>query len=215
MTTIPDNANDAGRDTLTAVALVCTLKKSPDGSSSELLAQQLLAELAKEDVEGEIARVSDFDVHPGITADEGGGDEWPGLRSRVAGADVLVLATPIWLGHPCSVAQRVLERLNAESSETDDEGRPAMAGKVAVTAIVGNEDGAHKVTADLFQGLDDIGFSIPAQGSTYWTGEAMGSVDYRDLDQVPDAVRSTTAGVARNAAHLARLLRERPYPPGK
>jgi hypothetical protein len=34
-----------------------------------------------------------------------------------------VLSTPIWLGHPSSVAQRVLEQLDGELSETDDEGR--------------------------------------------------------------------------------------------
>jgi hypothetical protein len=57
-----------------------------------------------------------------------------------------------------------------------------MLGKVAV---VGNEDGAHKVVADMFQGLNDIGFSIPAQGATYWNGEAMQTKDYNDLDEVP------------------------------
>ncbi|WP_067668412.1 flavodoxin family protein [Nocardia miyunensis] len=207
----PSTTRDYGR--LTALALVCTLKPSPTPSSSELLARQVLSELADNGADGELIRVADHDVHPGISVDEGDGDQWPRIREKVLAADVLVLATPIWLGHPCSVAQRTLERLNAEGGETDDQGRPSMAGKVAVTAIVGNEDGAHKVTADLFQGLDDIGFSIPAQGSTYWTGEAMGSVDYQDLDKTPDPVRSTTQALARNAAHLARLLRADAYPP--
>jgi hypothetical protein len=45
----------------------------------------------------------------------------------------------------------VLERLDAELSETDDAGRAAMFGKVAVAVAVGNEDGAHKIIADLFQ----------------------------------------------------------------
>lgn len=72
-----------------------------------------------------------------------------------------------------SVAQRVLERLDAELSDTDDAGRPRMVGKVALAAVVGNEDGAHKIVADLFQALNDIGFSIAAQGCTNWNGEAM------------------------------------------
>ncbi|WP_067903923.1 flavodoxin family protein [Nocardia vaccinii] len=210
---MPQNHSTADdSDRLRAVALVCTLKPSPTRSSSQLLAEQVLSELSDNGVDGEVVRVADHAVHPGVTADEGDGDQWPQIREKVAAADVLVLATPIWLGHPCSVAQRTLERLSAESSETDEQGRPSMAGKVAVTAIVGNEDGAHKVTADLFQGLDDIGFSIPAQGSTYWTGEAMGSVDYQDLEKVPDPVASTTRALARNAAHLARLLRAAAYP---
>jgi multimeric flavodoxin WrbA len=100
----------------------------------------------------------------------------------------LAFATPVWLGHMSSVAQRVLERLDAELSNTDEAGRPALVGKVGVVAVVGNEDGAHKVTADLSQSLNDIGYSIPAQGGTYWNGEAMQTVDYKDLEKVPDSV---------------------------
>ncbi|MFI9405094.1 flavodoxin family protein [Nocardia sp. NPDC052316] len=198
---------------LTAVALVCSLKKSPEPSSSELLAGQVLDELERHGVQGRVARVVDYDVRPGVTADEGDGDAWPTLREMIAAADILLVATPTWVGHMSSVAQRVLERLDAEISETDDDGRPSMVGKVAIAAVVGNEDGAHKIVADLFQALNDIGFTIPAQGGTYWNGQAMGSVDYKDLYQIPEAVERTTAAVARNAAHLAGLLRAEAYPP--
>lgn len=115
-------------------------------------------------------------------------------------------------GHPCSVAQQVLERLDADLAETDSQGRPIMFGKVAVVAVVGNEDGAHKVIADMMQGLNDVGFSIPAQGGTYWVGEAMQTVDYNDLEKVHDAVASAVGVLARNAAHLARVLQSEPYP---
>lgn len=196
----------------TALALVCTLRRTPAESSSDLLARQLLADLAEYKVDGEIVRVVDHDIRPGVSADEGDGDEWPAIRAQILAADILIIATPTWVGHMSSVAQRVLERLDAELSNTDDQGRPIMFGKVATAAVVGNEDGAHKIVADLFQALDDIGFSIPAQGCTYWNGEAMGSTDYLDLNSVPDAVRSTNATLARNAAHLARLLRDHPYP---
>ncbi|MBF6435407.1 flavodoxin family protein [Nocardia cyriacigeorgica] len=199
-------------DELSAVALVCTLKKSPAESSSDRLARQVLAELAQHEVRGEIVRVVDYDVLPGITADEGEGDQWPQIREKILAADILLVSTPTWLGHMSSVAQRMLERLDAELSNTDDRGRPAMFGKVATAAVVGNEDGAHKIIADLFQALDDIGFSIPGQGGTYWNGEAMSGVDYLDLDSVPKAVAGTNATLARNAAHLARLLRAEPYP---
>lgn len=197
---------------LTALALVCTLKKSPAESSSDLMARHVLDELSRHEVAGDVIRVVDHDIRPGVTTDEGDGDEWPRIRERIAAADILLVATPTWVGHMSSVAQRALERLDAELSETDDAGRPTMFGKVAVTAVVGNEDGAHKITADLFQALNDIGFTVPAQGGTYWNGEAMSGVDYTDLDEVPKAVASTTATVARNAAHMARLLRAGQYP---
>ncbi len=106
----------------------------------------------------------------------------------------------------------VLERLDAELSETRDDGNPILYGKVALVGVVGNEDGAHKITADLYQALDDCGLTIPAQGGTYWNGEAMHTVDYNDLDETPEATLSTLRTAAANAVHLARLLSREPYP---
>jgi multimeric flavodoxin WrbA len=197
---------------LRALALVCSLKASPAPSSSDLMARQILEQLAEHGVSGDVVRVVDHDVKPGVEVDMGEGDAWPGIRARLMAADILIVATPTWVGHMSSVAQRVLERLDGELSETDDSGRPQVTGKVAVTAVVGNEDGAHKITADLMQGLNDIGFTIPAQGGTYWNDEAMGGRDYLELDETPEAVASTTATLAENAAHLARALRTDPYP---
>jgi multimeric flavodoxin WrbA len=197
---------------LRALALVCSLKASPTPSSSDLIARQVLEELASHGVTGAVVRVVDHDVKPGVELDMGDGDAWPGIREQLMAADILLVSTPTWVGHMSSVAQRVLERLDAELSETDDSGRPLVTGKVAVTAVVGNEDGAHKITADLMQALDDVGFTVPAQGGTYWNDEAMGSRDYLDLDETPEAVASTTKTLAENAAHLARLLKASPYP---
>jgi len=197
---------------LRALALVCSLKPSPAPSSSQLLAEQVLEQLSGHGVEGTVVRVVDHNVLPGVEADMGEGDAWPGIREQILDADILVFATPTWMGHMSSVAQRVLERLDAELSVTDDEGRPHLTGKVAVVAVVGNEDGAHKIIADSFQALNDVGFTIPAQAGTYWNGEAMLPGDYNDLDETPEAVASTNATAASNAAHLARALRTQVYP---
>ncbi len=199
---------------LTAIALGCTLKPSPEASSSELLATQVLDALKEHGVTGSHVRVVDHDVKPGVQTDMGDGDAWPEIRQQILDADILVLALPIWMGQPSSVAKRVLERLDAELSETKDDGTPTMFGKVAVVAVVGNEDGAHNSSADVFQALNDVGFTIPAQGVTYWVGEAMGDVDYQDVKPAPKKTAETTATVARNAAHLAELLAGSPYPKG-
>ncbi|GHG06290.1 flavodoxin family protein [Streptomyces filamentosus] len=196
---------------LRAVALVCTLSPSPAPSSSQLLAQQVLDELAGHGVTGTLVRIADHDVRSGVATDMGDGDAWPDIRAAVLAADILVLSTPIWLGHPSSIAQRVLERLNAEQSETDEQGRMTTYGKVAAVCVVGNEDGAHKVSADLFQGLNDVGFSLAPNAVTYWVGEAMQSTDYQDLDGTPEKTKATTAALATHTAHLARLLRDAPY----
>ena len=102
--------------------------------------------------------------------------------------------------------------MDAFLGETDDKGRMPSFGKVAVAAIVGNEDGAHHVTAELFQALNDVGWTIPAGGSCYWVGEAMHKTDFNELDEVPEPVRTTAELLAANAAHLARLLRDCTYP---
>ncbi|MDT9591440.1 NAD(P)H-dependent oxidoreductase [Nocardioides zeae] len=203
--------------TLRALQLTCTLKPSPAPSSSQKLGNELLAELASRGVETEEVRIVDHHVAFGVTTDEGTGpdgrvDEWPTIRERVLAADILVLSTPIWMGQPSAVCKMVLERLDAETAETDEDGLPTMLGKVALVAVVGNEDGAHHTSAELFQALNDVGFTVPAQGATYWVGEAMQGTDYNDLDASPDPVASTTRTAAQRAVHVASLLTSEPYP---
>ncbi len=197
---------------LKALTLICTLTPSPGESSSEKLAHDLDAELSKHNVINEFIRVVDYNVKPGVETDMGEGDEWPLIRQKMLDADIFILATPTWVGQMSSVALRVIERLDAELSETDVQGRLLTFGKVAAVAIVGNEDGAHKITADVFQGLNDLGFTISAQAATYWNGEAMQQTDYKDLAKIPDTVAKTNKTLARNITHLARLLKEQEYP---
>jgi multimeric flavodoxin WrbA len=197
---------------LKALVLNCTLKPAPTASSSERLGQEVLDALAEHGVRGEQVRVVDERVSFGVQLDEGDGDGWPALRQRMLDSDILVIATPIWLGQPSSVCKMVLERLDAELSETDDEGRMLTYGKVGCLAVVGNEDGAHHVTAEVYQALSDVGFTIPANGVTYWVGEAMQGTDYQDVDPRPEKTAQTTSTLAANAAHLAGLLRSSGYP---
>lgn len=197
---------------LRAFGMNCTLKRGPEASSTQKLLDQLLQALHGHGVEVSSTRVVDHDIKPGVKADEGEGDAWPALRQRVLDAEILVLATPIWMGQPSSVVKRVLERMDAFLDEIDEQGRYPTFGRVAMVAVVGNEDGAHHVTAELYQALADVGFTIPAGSSAYWVGEAMGSVDYIDLADTPKSLASTIRTLACNAAHLASLLKQQPYP---
>src|SRR4051812_31885180 len=103
---------------LTSLVLVGTLNKSPAESSSELIGRHVLEELTKQGAGGELVRVVDHDVRFGVSTDEGDGDEWPKIRAKLLAADILVIATPIWMGQPSSVTKMVLERLDAELSES-------------------------------------------------------------------------------------------------
>ncbi|MDQ7997929.1 MAG: NAD(P)H-dependent oxidoreductase [Luteibacter sp.] len=198
--------------TLKALGLNCTLSASPKPSSSQKLLDQLLDGLKKYDVETESVRVVDLNIKPGVSHDEGEGDEWPALRQRIMAADILVIATPIWMGQPSSVSKRVLERMDAILGDIGDDGRYPTFGKVGLVGVVGNEDGAHHVTAEMYQALADVGFTIPAGSSAYWVGEAMSDTNYIDLKKTPEKVAKTIATLTTNAAHLATLLKASNYP---
>jgi len=199
---------------LRAQPINCTLKADAGQSSStDAMIKLLAAQFADHDVEiADTIRIAALNIAPGVTSDEGDGDEWPGVRTKILAADILIFGTPIWMGQPSSVAKRVLERMDAFFDETDDQGRMPSYSKVAVVAIVGNEDGAHHTAAEIFQSLNDTGWTIPPVAACYWVGEAMGSVDFKDLKTTPEKVAETAKMVAANASHLAGLLKTTPFP---
>jgi len=199
---------------LKAIALNCTLKKSGgETSSTDRMIELIAGELGRHRVNlVETIRLADHDVKPGVRSDEGEGDAWPAIRAKILSADILIFGTPIWLGQMSSLARRVLERMDAFLDETDEKSRMPSYEKVALAAIVGNEDGAHGVSAHLYQGLNDMGWTIPARAVCYWVGEAMGSKDFKDFRKVPENVAQAASMMASNAVHLARLLQDKPYP---
>lgn len=113
-----------------AVALNCTLKTGSAQSSTELLLSQVVDELAKHDVEASMLRIADLNIKPGVTSDEGPGDDWPAVRQQIIDSEILVLGSPIWLGQPSSIVKRVLERMDAFLGEADERGRYPSYGKV-------------------------------------------------------------------------------------
>jgi multimeric flavodoxin WrbA len=199
--------------TLKAIALNATLKSGDSEPSSTDRMLGLIAQaMAKEDVETKTIRLADHNIKPGVTSDEGPGDAWPAIRQMILDADILIVGTPIWMGQPSSVAKRALERMDAFLSETDAEGRMVSYGRVAAVAVVGNEDGAHHVSAELYQALNDVGFTLGTNAVAYWVGEAMGSKNFIDLEEVPDVVTTAVNMLARNTVHLAKLLKSNQYP---
>ena len=198
---------------LTATAINCSLSAKGRKSSTDAMIAVLAEQFADHDVEvGEPIRIAAHPVKWGVKSDEGNGDGWPEIREQILAADILIFGTPIWMGQPSSVAKLVMERMDAFLGETDEAGRMPSYSKVAVAAIVGNEDGAHHVCSQIFQALNDVGWTIPAVGGCYWVGEAMEATDFKDLEHRPRVITKTAKMVAANAAHLARLLKQSPYP---
>ena len=199
--------------TLKAIALNATLKASGgEPSSTDRMLALIASAMSKDGVVTETIRLAYFNIKPGVTSDEGEGDDWPPIRQKILDSDILVLGTPIWLGQPSSVSKRALERMDAFLEETDDLGRMVSYGRVAAVAVVGNEDGAHHVSAELYQALNDVGFTIAPNAVAYWVGEAMDSTNFSDLERVPETVTKAVDMLARNTVHLATLTKVNPYP---
>jgi multimeric flavodoxin WrbA len=209
----PNDAQVSGGMTpLTTLILNCTLKRSPAPSNSEALARVMGDALAEGGAPYEIVRIADHVVHPGVSSDEGDGDEWPAIREKILAADILVLTTPIWMGQPSSISKRVIERMDALLSETDDDGRPVAFGRVAGFVVTGNEDGAHHVIAELAQGLIDIGYTVPGQAWTYWHLGPGPGPDYLDDPRGHEWSHKTARTAAANLLATAHALRAHPFP---
>jgi multimeric flavodoxin WrbA len=195
-----------------ALILSCTLKASPALSNTETLAQILIEEFSKASVQTEMVRLVDHNVLPGVLSDMGNGDAWPDIRKKVLGADILVIATPTWLGQPSSITQRALERMDAMISETADDGRPVAFNKVAGIIVTGNEDGAHHIIGVVAQALIDIGFTVPAQAWTYWNMGPGPGPDYTQVDHGHEWSARTGRNAARNLIAVASALKVNPLP---
>ncbi|CAN5823064.1 hypothetical protein BH18ACT7_BH18ACT7_24060 [soil metagenome] len=124
-----------------------------------------------------------------------------------------MIATPTWIGRPASVAQMVLERMDAMISEQNDDGSHVAYNRVAGVVVTGNEDGAHHVTSEITGGLVDIGFTIPAQAWTYWNRGPGPGPSYTETDHKHDWSESTGKTMAANLVAVAAALKAQPIPP--
>jgi multimeric flavodoxin WrbA len=191
-----------------AICLNCTLKRSPEPSNTEALAGVVTEALSGEGVDVETIRLVDHRIEPGVVSEAVvDGDEWPAIRERILAAEILVVATPTWLGQPSSVAKRALERMDALLSETaEDDATPVAYNRVAGVVVTGNEDGAHHCISEIAGALIDIGYTVPGQAWTYWNkGPGPGDEEWLTTEE---REWSTTTGrtAARNLLAVAEAL---------
>jgi multimeric flavodoxin WrbA len=190
-----------------ALILNCSLKKSPEPSNTQLLADVVGKELGNLGVSVETVRIVDHVVAPGVATDLGDpSDDWPGIHDQLLASEILVIATPTWLGHPSSIAQRVLERMDAMMTETGQDDRPVAFDRVAGVVVTGNEDGAHHVISEVAGGLVDIGYTVPGQAWVYWNMGPGPGPSYSDTDHGHDWAHSTATAMARNLHRVATAL---------
>jgi multimeric flavodoxin WrbA len=193
-----------------ALILNCTLKKSPAPSNTDKLASIVANGLREHGAEVETIRIADHRVEPGVETDMG--DDWTAIHDKLLASEILVIASPTWVGHPSSIAQRVLERMDAMMSETDDEDQPVAYNRVAGVVVTGNEDGAHHVISEITGALNDIGYTIPGQAWTYWNMGPGPGPSYSDTDHGHEWSAKTASTMAANLHAVATALTRQPIP---
>lgn len=197
---------------LKALVLNCSLKSSAKVSSTEKLSKVVCDELEKYDVKTEMIRIADYNVLPGVATNEGEGDEWPVIHDKILNSEILIIASPTWVGAMSSFAMRIIERMDAMLSETGPDNLPVAYNHVAGFVAVGNEDGAKHVIGEISACLLELGFTVPGQAFTYFNnGSAMGK-DYVDTDNKKGAERAekNASLAARNLVGLAKALQAQP-----
>lgn len=212
----PDEGHSYDFSDLEAVYVNCTLTRSPDHSHTQVLADRSIAVMQANGVTVDTVRAVDHSIPVGIWPDmtEHGWDvdEWPAIVERVLAADILVLATPIWLGEKSSVCTKIIERLYGNSSQLNAAGQYAYYGRVAGCLVTGNEDGIKHCAMGILYALQHLGYTIPPQADAGWIGEAGPGPSYGDdgtagLDN--DFTNRNTTFMAWNLMHAARLLKDR------
>ncbi len=201
---------------LRAVFLNGTLKRSPEVSQTEGLMAISIGIMSALGVQVEVVRTVDHTIPPGVHPDmrEHGWlrDDFPDIyRSVIEPADIIVLATPIWLGDQSSQTRLMIERLYGWSGELNPDGQWAYYGKVGGAVITGNEDGGKHCAAQLLYALQHIGLTIPPQADSYWNGEAGPGPSYLDPDEGGERNAWTTRNtvfMTWNMLHFARMLKD-------
>lgn len=205
---------------LKALFINCTLKKSPETSNTQLLADVSINIMKKHGVEVSTIRAIDTAIATGIYTDmtKHGWekDDWPEIyKKKVKPADIVVLCGPIWLGDNSSVMKRVIERLYANSHLTNKHGQYADYGKVGGCLITGNEDGIKHCAMNVLYSLGHLGYTIPPQVDAGWIGEAGPGPSYGDkledgtiagFDN--DFTNRNTTFMTWNLMHEAKMLKD-------
>ena len=184
---------------LRALYINCTLKRSPEVSHTQGLADLSIAILERNGVTVDSVRAIDRDIATGVWPDmtehRWERDDWPEISEQVMAADILVLTSPIWLGEKSSVCTQVIERLYGNSHLLNDAGQYAYYGRVGGCIITGNEDGVKHCAMNILYSLQHLGFVIPPQADSGWLGEAGPGPSY--LDPGSGGAREPAHGVGR------------------
>lgn len=193
---------------MNAIFLNATLKSSPQDSNTDKPARYVANVMSEvHEVTCQHVRLVDHDIAPGESSDAvRASGAWPALRRQILDAEILVIATPTWLGQSPSVAKRVIEWMDGLIAETDTGDAPPRSTEVAGVIVTGNEDSARHSISEIAAALIDAGYTIPGQAWTYWNkGPGPGEEQYGTSADV-EWTHQTGQAMAHVLTHAARAL---------
>ena len=200
-------------DGLKALFFNGTLKKSPEKSNTDGLLQASADLMRKNGIDVEIIRTIDHAIASGVQPDmrEHGWDEdaWPELFKKIESADIVVVCGPIWLGDNSSQTKLLIERLYANSADTNQKGQYVYYGKVGGCIITGNEDGVKHCAMNILYSLQHVGFTIPPDADAGWIGPIGPGPSYLDEGSggpESDFTNKNITFMTYNLMHMAKLL---------
>ena len=201
---------------LSAVFLNGTLKRSPEVSQTEGLMNISTGIMRGLGVDVSVVRTVDHVIPPGLETDMTkhgyDRDDFPQIyQEKIEPADIIVLATPIWLGDQSSQTRLMIERMYAWSGDLNSNGQWSYYGKVGGALVTGNEDGGKHCSAMMLYSLQHIGLAVPPQSDSYWNGEAGPGPSYLDGEaggQKNAWTTRNTAFMTWNILHMARMLKD-------
>ena len=202
-------------DGLKAIFFNGTLKRSPETSNTDGLLRASVDLMKRNGVEVEVIRTIDYPIASGVQPDmrEHGWetDAWPDIYKKVEQAHIVVIAGPIWLGDNSSQTKLLIERLYANSADTNEKGQYSYYGKVGGAVITGNEDGVKHCAMNILYSLQHIGFTIPPDADAGWIGPIGPGPSYLDEGSGGPESEFTNRNITfmtYNLMHFARMLRD-------
>ena len=207
-------AGPVGFTDLRALFINCTLKRSPELSHTQGLADISIAIMARQGVFVEAVRAIDSDIATGVWPDmtEHG---WPRRLATDSRARDGV-------GHLGGVLADLARRevLGVHTSDraalrqltpTQRRGPVRVLRTVGGCLVTGNEDGVKHCAMNILYSLQHLGYVIPPQADAGWIGEAGPGPSYLDPGSggpENDFTNRNTTFMTWNLLHLARIIKD-------
>ena len=201
---------------LRALFINCTLKRSPEVSHTQGLADISMEIMRRQGVTVDLVRAVDHEIPVGVYPDmtEYGfdRDDWPAIFEQVQGGRTSwsCAARSGW-GRSRRCAPRWSSGCTATPTCLNPAGQYAYYGGVGGCLITGNEDGVKHCAMNILYSLQHLGYVIPPQADAGWIGEAGPGPSYLDPGSggpENDFTNRNTTFMTWNLLHLARMLKD-------